>query len=89
MKKAGKAFSCAWLFIHLLFNKRTVPLGENSSKRDYCIDGKHIMVNFDTTELTKIFIAGKTLHTQENYCLIAFRQVRITNDNIKQSLKIH
>ena len=38
-----KAISCPWLFIHLLFNKRTVPLGENSSKRNYFIDGKHIV----------------------------------------------
>ena len=51
IKRAGKAFSCPWLFIHLLFNKRTAPLVENSSKRNYFIDGKHNMDNFNTTEL--------------------------------------
>ena len=43
MKRAGKTFSGTWLFIHLLFDKGTVPLEENSSKRNYFIDGKHIM----------------------------------------------
>ena len=32
MKRAGKTFSCPWLFIYPLFTKRTVPLGENSYK---------------------------------------------------------
>ena len=31
MKRAGKTFNCTWLFIHLLFNQRTVSLGDNSS----------------------------------------------------------
>ena len=30
----------SWLLIHWLFNKRTVPLGENSCKFNYFIDGK-------------------------------------------------
>ena len=34
-KRPGNAFSCLWLFTHLLFNERTVSLGENSSKRNY------------------------------------------------------
>ena len=59
MKRTGKTFSCSWLLIHGLFNKRTVPLGENSCKRNYCIDGKHSVENFDT-------VAGKTVHAQEN-----------------------
>ena len=59
MKRTGKAFSCPWLFIHLLFNKRTVPLGENSSKCNYFIDGKHSMVNFNTVELNKFSWLGK------------------------------
>ena len=51
MKKAGKTFTCPWLFIYLLFQKRTVPLGENSSKGNYLIDGKHSMGNFDSPGL--------------------------------------
>ena len=51
MERAGRAFSCPLLFIRLLFNKRTVPLGENSSKGNYFTDGKHSMDNFKTTEL--------------------------------------
>ena len=48
MKGAGKEFSCPWLFIHLLFSKRAVPLGENSSQRNYFIDGKQSMDNLNT-----------------------------------------
>ena len=59
MKRAGKAFSYPWLFIHLLFNKRTVPLGENSSKSNYFIDGKHSMDNVNTTELHRFSQLGK------------------------------
>ena len=54
VKRAGKTFSCPELFIHLLFNKRTIPLRENSSKRNYFIDGKHSMDNFNTTDLQKV-----------------------------------
>ena len=64
MKIAGKAFSCPWLFVHLLFNKRTVPLGENSSKRNDFIDGKHCVGNFNTTELHRF----SSLRAQEIYC---------------------
>ena len=71
MKRAGKAFSCPWLFTHLLLNKRTVPFGENSSKRIYFIDGKHSMDNSDTTEL----------HISH------FKQVRITNDISHETYK--
>ena len=35
----------------VLFNKRTVPLGKDSSKRNYFIDGRHSIYNFNTTEL--------------------------------------
>ena len=41
MKRAGKTFSFPWLFIYPLFDKRTVPLRENSRKGNYFIDGKH------------------------------------------------
>ena len=34
MKTDGKAFSWYWLFIYPLDKKRTVPLGENSCKRN-------------------------------------------------------
>ena len=37
MKRAGKAFSCPQLYIRLLIDKITVPLGENSSKRNYLL----------------------------------------------------
>ena len=47
MKGARKTVS--WSFIYL-FEKRTVPLGENSCKRNYFIDGKHIIGNFDTLD---------------------------------------
>ena len=33
----------------LLFNKITLPLGENSSKRNYFTDGKHSLDIFKTT----------------------------------------
>ena len=33
----------------LSLNKITVPLGENSSKRNYFIDGKHSLDIFNTT----------------------------------------
>ena len=59
MKTAGKAFSCLWLFIHLSFNKRAYPLGENLSKRNYFLDGKHSMDNFNTTELHRLFWLGE------------------------------
>ena len=51
MKKARKTFSCPQLFIHQLFNKRTVQLGETSCKRDYFIDDEHSVGNFDTSNL--------------------------------------
>ena len=38
MKRARKTFSCPQLFIHQLFYKRTVQLGETSCKRDYFYD---------------------------------------------------
>ena len=48
------------LFVHLLFNKRTVPLGENcSSKCNYFIDGKHSMDNFNTTKLHRFSYLAK------------------------------
>ena len=53
MTTAGKTISCPWLFINLLFNKRTAPMGENSSKRNYFYDGKHRMDNFNTTKLQR------------------------------------
>ena len=43
MKRADETFSCLRLLIPRLFNKITVPLGENSCKRNYFIDGKHSM----------------------------------------------
>ena len=51
VKKAGKTFSCPFLFIYPLFKKRTTSLGENSCKRNYFLDGKHSMGNFDTPDL--------------------------------------
>ena len=51
MKRAGKTFSCPRLFIYLLFKKRTGPLGENSWKRNYFINGKHSMGKFDSPGL--------------------------------------
>ena len=59
MKKADKAFSCVWLFVDLLFSKRTLPLGEISSKRKHCIDGKYSMDNFNTTQLHRFTLLGK------------------------------
>ena len=47
MKRAGNTFRCPLLFIYPPFKKRAVPLGENSCKRNYFIDGKHGMGNFD------------------------------------------
>ena len=44
---------------HLLFNKGSVPLGENSSNRNYFIDGKHSMDNFNTTESHRFSWLGK------------------------------
>ena len=43
----------------LIINRRTVALGENSSKGNYFIDGKHSMDNFITTELHKFSKLGK------------------------------
>ena len=31
MKKAGKTYSCTWLLIHRLFQRRTVPLGDDQA----------------------------------------------------------
>ena len=59
MKRAGKSFSCLWLLIHWLLNKTTVALGENSWKRNYFIDGKHGMENFNTTDLRRFSWLGK------------------------------
>ena len=47
------------LFIELLFNKGTVPFGENSSTSNYFVDGKHSMEHFNTTELHRISKLGK------------------------------
>ena len=58
-RASGKAFSCPWLFTHLLFNKRTAPPGENSSNRIYFIDSKHSMDNFNTTESHRFSWLGK------------------------------
>ena len=41
-----QSIQLSMLFVHLLFNKRIVPLEENSSKCNYFIDGKHNMDNF-------------------------------------------
>ena len=53
MKGAGKIFSCPRLFTYPLFRKRNAPPGENSGKRNYFIDGKHSMGNFNTTDLRR------------------------------------
>ena len=44
VKRDGKTFNCPWLFIYPLIKKRTVLLGETSSKCNYFIDGKQIKV---------------------------------------------
>ena len=51
MRRAGKTFSCALLFIYPLFKKRTVPLGENSYKHNYFLDGKQEKGRFDIPDL--------------------------------------
>ena len=51
----------------LIINKRMVPLEENSCKRNYFIDGKYSMKNFNTTDLPN-FHGRKTIHAQEKYC---------------------
>ena len=51
MRRADKTFSCPWLFIYPLFKKRAVPLGENSYERNYFLDAKQNMGNFDTPDL--------------------------------------
>ena len=60
MKGAGKTFNCPWLFIYPLFKKRTVPLGENSCKGNYFVDGKQSMGNFDTPDLHRFSWLGKS-----------------------------
>ena len=59
MKRAGKTLSFPWLFIYRLFN-RTVPLWENSCKRNYFIDGKQTMGNFDTPDLQRFWWMQKS-----------------------------
>ena len=59
MKRAGKKFSYLWLFIYKLFKKRTVPLRENSHKRNYFLDGKQSIGNFDTQDLQRFSLLGK------------------------------
>ena len=59
MKRAGKTFSCLWLFIHLLFNKGTVPPREHSLKLNYFINGKHSMDNLYATDLHRFLKLGK------------------------------
>ena len=48
-----------------IINKRTVPLGENSTKRNYVIDGKYGMVNFNNTELHRFHSWEKRTCTRE------------------------
>ena len=60
MIRAVNIFSCPLLFIYPLFEKRAVPLGENSCKRNYFIDGKHGMGNFDTPYLQRFSKVGKS-----------------------------
>ena len=50
MKTSGKTFSCPWLLIHRLFNKKLYHW-ETDAMRNYVIDVKHCMENFDTTDL--------------------------------------
>ena len=62
MKRAGYTFIFPWLFIYPLFKKRTVPLGENSCKRNYFIDGKH-STEILIVQTCKILMTGKIVHT--------------------------
>ena len=50
----GETFSCPWLLIHQLFDKRTVTvLGENFLKWKYSTDDKHCLQNSNTSNLCK------------------------------------
>ena len=66
MNKAGNTFSCHFLFIYPLFEKRAAALGKNSCKRNYFINGKHGMGNFGTpylqrfSKMRKFYIHKKT-----------------------------
>ena len=65
-KRTGKTFSCHWLFIYSLLKKRTVPLGKNSCKHNYFLDGKQSMENFDTLDLHRFVVKWKIVHVQQN-----------------------
>ena len=86
MKIAGKAFSCPWLLICKLLNKRTVRLGENSSKYNTFIDGKQSMENFDTTNLHG-FHSWENRTCTRKIPLKSFQQVRMTNDTANKTYK--
>ena len=77
MKRAGKTFSCPWLLIHWLFNKRTIPIRENSCKLNCFIDGKYSMENFNITDLRRFSWLGKPYRhkkTTVKVCTISFEQ---------------
>ena len=62
MKRASKAFSCPLQLSHLLFNKRSLSSGENLSKRNYFIEDKYGVENFDTTELHRFSYIKQNVH---------------------------
>ena len=52
-ERAGKIIQFSMLVDPLIFNKRIVSSGENSCKRNYFLDGKQNVENFNTTDLHK------------------------------------
>ena len=88
MKTAGKTFSCPLLFIYPLFQKKTVPLGENAYKRNY-----FLMAN----KVWEILIPQTCIdfHDWENrtctrkVLLNVFQTSKINKLYIKQNLQIH
>ena len=86
--RAGKAFSCQWLFIPFFFIKRTLPLGENSSKCNYFIDGKHSIDNFNTTELQRFSKLGKP-YIHKKTTVKSHSKNKNNELCVKQNLQIH
>ena len=51
-----------------------------SCKRNSFLDAKQLEWEIVILQFAWIFMTGKIIHAQENYCQISFRQIRITNN---------
>ena len=80
MKRGGikHSVNCPWFLILSLFNKITAPLGENSCMRNYFIDGKHGMEEFNSPDLHKFSWLENLTCARRLPLTGSFKKVRIT-----------